>query len=126
MARMIAFVVPGPPVGFGNQLGRFKFTKKKVRYIEYMKKVQAIAAALVELPLKASHAGEAIRVTTHSFFVNGVHPDPENVHKGIKDALFYAPKGTAKGCGDKYTGGSYSWPLYDAHEPRVEVIVELP
>lgn len=120
--KRIEFEVLGPPVGYTIQLGRFANNKKKFKYVAYKKLVQEYAAHFMALPLQARHAGEPIKITTHAYFVNGVHPDPENVHKGVKDALFYG----GGGCGDKYTGGSYSPPLYDPENPRVTVIVEFP
>ena len=59
-------------------------------------------------------------VFTRCYFSKGTHADPENVHKGIKDALFYQKGG---GTADKYTGGGYLPPMYDKDNPRVEVIV---
>jgi len=63
---------------------------------------------------------KAIMVFTRCYFASGVHADPENVHKGVKDALFYQKGG---GTADKYTGGGYLPPMYDKKNPRVEVIV---
>jgi hypothetical protein len=58
---------------------------------------------------------------TEAWYGSGVHCDPENTHKLVKDALFYeAPKGSAK---DKFTSGIYSGPLQDKLRPRVEVKV---
>lgn len=121
--RMVhKFVVDGTPRGYCIQMGRYQNTKVKRRYVAYKQLVQAVAdlSGLV-LPLQASKE-KPIRVFTRAYFETGVHPDPENVHKGVKDALFYK----AGGVGDKYTGGAYEPPLYDAERPRVEIEVFIP
>jgi len=64
------------------------------------------------------------RVTTISFFRNKQHPDPENVHKGIIDALMYGFKQRKVRANDKHIGGEYVHPKYDAANPRVEVRIE--
>lgn len=103
-------------------MGKYQNTKVKRRYVDYKQLVQAVAdLSGLALPLQASRE-KPVRITTRAFFKNGVHPDPENVHKGVKDALFYK----AGGVGDKYTGGSYDPPLYDAERPRVEITIEVP
>lgn len=98
-----------------------RWNKRKRKYIEYKQLVQSLCP--FELPLRAS-VEFPILVETQAFFEHGTHPDPENVHKGIKDALFYGLAG--KGGGDKYTGGSYDPPLYDRENPRVVVTLWLP
>lgn len=57
-------------------------------------------------------------IGTVAYFVNGIHPDPENVHKLTKDALFWKVRG-----GDKWTGGVYVPPRYSREQPRTEVFV---
>jgi hypothetical protein len=57
-------------------------------------------------------------IGTIAYFVNGIHPDPENVHKLVKDALFWKVVG-----GDKWTGGVYLPPRYSRIDPRTEVFV---
>ena len=52
-------------------------------------------------------------VRTVIFFKDRTHSDPDNVHKGINDALFK---------NDKYVSGEY-WFFYDIEDPRVEVSV---
>lgn len=110
----LRFVVLGPPVGYTTNNGRFYNTKRKKKYLDYKKLVQETCP--FRLPLESSKSAP-VHIRTVAYFVNGTHPDPENVHKGVKDALFYG----ASGAGDKYTGGSYEPPLYDAKNPRVEV-----
>ena len=117
--HVLEFVVPGAPVGYTVMAG--KWSHRKTKYVAYKKYVQECCEANgISLPLLASKECFA-RIVTKSYFVNGVHPDPENVHKGVKDAMFYKAKG-----GDKYTGGEYSHPLYDKENPRVEVRIEYP
>lgn len=124
--RTFQLEIPGPPVGYTIQLGRFANTKRKRQYVEFKTRVQELAAAAgIPVPLEASK-DEPILIITKAFFFNGIHPDPENVHKGVKDALFWKPRGTNKGAGDKYTGGSYSSPLYDKENPRTLVSIFIP
>jgi hypothetical protein len=61
-----------------------------------------------------------LHIHTRAYFKNGTHCDPENVHKLVKDAIFYKARG-----GDKYTAGCYPSPLYDKENPRVEVEITL-
>lgn len=121
--RIVTFEIPGPPVGYTIQLGRFANTKVKQKYREFKKLVQSLAP--IQLPLVASREKPVI-VETECFFVNGIHPDPENVHKGVKDALFWVKSGMGKGAGDKYTGGHYEPPQYDKLNPRTIVTVCIP
>ena len=60
---------------------------------------------------------QPVRVDVRCYFADGVHNDPENVRKGIVDALF--PDG------DKWVYGYHHHPLYDALNPRVEVVITL-
>lgn len=119
---MHRFIVDGTPRGYCIQMGKYQNTKVKRRYVEYKQLVQAVASLVgIELPLQASKE-KPVHIYTKAFFKDGVHPDPENVHKGVKDALFYK----AGGAGDKYTGGAYEPPLYDPERPRVEIEVRIP
>lgn len=61
--------------------------------------------------------GQPVRVDIWCWFADGTHNDPENVRKGIVDALY--PKG------DKFVFGYHHFPQYDAQNPRVEVEVSL-
>lgn len=54
-----------------------------------------------------------VRVDVWCYFGSGTHSDPENVRKGIVDALF--PDG------DKHVYGYHHHPLYDPADPRVVV-----
>lgn len=116
------FVVWGAPGGYYTQGKRPNWTRMRA-YIAYKNLVQSTAMAHgVKLPLVATR-DRPLKIHTVAYFQNGVHPDPENVRKGIVDALFYA-RGQPKGSGDKHVGGSHEPPLYDKTAPRVEVIIE--
>lgn len=123
--RELRFVVDGRPVGYYAQ-GKTPAYGRMMDYHRYKIHVQEVAALLgLRLPLRASRE-RPLWIETVAYFANGVHADPENVHKGIKDALFWEPKVPGvkrKGGGDKYTGGSYAPPKYDAEHPRVEILI---
>ncbi|WP_264778191.1 RusA family crossover junction endodeoxyribonuclease [Deinococcus aetherius] len=58
-----------------------------------------------------------VRLDVVCHFANRTHADPENVRKGVVDALFPG--------GDKWVYGGHDHPRYDAARPRVEVTVTL-
>jgi hypothetical protein len=114
----IRFYVPGAPVGF-KAGPRNQATNSKIA--SYAEKVRLYAKqAGLKLPLESTKMN-AIRVATGVAFQNGSrHPDAENVHKLIKDILFY--QGTTyvdktgalcvrkHGYGqDRYTCGQYDY-----------------
>jgi hypothetical protein len=120
------FTVEGPARGYTTtnraKAGqRAKRSAAILKYWSYCERVRLRAkeAGLRKLPLAATRT-RPLMVFTRCYFKNGVHADPENVHKGVKDALFYQKGG---GTADKYTGGGYLPPMYDAKNPRVEVVV---
>lgn len=114
--QSVTFVVPGKPVGYLIIAGKFYGGPRKTAYLNYKKLVQTLCPP--ELRDILATRERPVHVQTTSYFENGTHPDPENVHKGVKDALFYQKKG-----GDKYTSGQYAHPLYDKVNPRCEVTV---
>lgn len=115
------FEVPGPPVGYYAHGARPNHTRHQA-YVAYKRHVQVCAmAAGVRLPLVATHASPLL-VETEAYFEHGTHADPENVRKGITDALFYSRE--ARGSADKHTGGAFPPPLYDPANPRVVVVVK--
>lgn len=60
-------------------------------------------------------------VATRAWYSHKVHCDPENTHKLAKDILFRSPLDSGKtNNSDKYTGGVYDSPRYDASTPRLE------
>jgi len=114
------FTVPGNPVGY-YAVGKRPNWKRMKAYHDYCERVRLYAkAAGIPLPMKASK-NEPVMIATLAYFANGIHPDPENVRKGIADSLFYAGKRGNKGSGDKYCAGKFLYPLYDAANPRVEI-----
>ncbi len=120
------FEIPGHPVGYKTTTRASKYNKAYQGYVEYKKVVQLYAkAAGLRLPLKATKDNQ-VMIRTVSYFKTGRHPDPENVNKGVRDALFYnevklSSRSTGKG-DDKHTGGSFDPPKY-SDKPRVVVIV---
>ena len=118
----IAFTVPGPPVGYYAE-GKHPNWSRRKRYVAYKRLVQqcAVAAGIPGGTLQADEHSP-LYIHTVAYFQDGHHADPENVRKGIADALFYRQQG--KGGGDKFTGGSFEPPLYDRKNPRVEVVIE--
>jgi hypothetical protein len=120
------FVVEGAASGYtttnrAKKGQKHKVSKAILKYWAYCDRVRLRAkeAGLRKLPLQPSKE-QPLMFFTRCYFKSGVHPDPENVHKGVKDALCYQRGG---GTADKYTGGGYLPPEYDAQNPRVEVIV---
>lgn len=112
------FTIPGKPVGYYAEGKRPNWTRRNA-YVRWKRHVQTVALASgLKLPLAASREAPVfIRVTP--YFQNGTHPDPENVRKGVSDALFYGSSS-----GDKHCGGFFPWPLYDRANPRTEVEIE--
>ncbi len=116
------FVVPGKPLGYtthnrSNDRGGNKISAAVGAFWNYCKHVRKCAEAQcgVAMPLESSPENPWY-IFTVAMFPTKNHADPENVHKGIKDALFYKAK-----CGDKYTGGAYVEPFYDKNYPCVLV-----
>ena len=114
----LRFTVCGPPVGYYAE-GKAPNQTRRRRYVEWKRlvAVELWQQCGIRVPLLARKEHPLV-VRTVTWFRNGRHADPENVHKGVKDALFYNAKG-----GDKYTGGSYDPPRYDPTNPRVDVFV---
>lgn len=120
VTKKLKFVIPGQPRGFVsyNRGGR-GINKAVLRYWEYMKYIREMAEeAGIKLPLEADEK-RPVRIKTRCYFQNRVHSDPENCHKGLKDALFYKAKNA-----DKYTSGFYFKPHYDKKNPRMVVNIE--
>ncbi len=122
----IEFVIPGPSVGYYAQ-GKAKpcfgsdAYRRMARYHNYCDKTRWLAVENgADLPLVATRIAP-ILIRTICWFQDGTHPDPENVHKGIIDSLFY--RKYKRGTADKYTGGCFYPPQYDSDNPRVEVII---
>lgn len=125
----LRFTVLGAPCGF-VAAGHRQWSKRTSKAWTYAKKVRKTlkdhiegggitvdAVSPDEMHLVANKDAP-LRIATVAHFVNGTHPDPENVHKLVKDSLFHKAPG-----GDKHTGGLYAPPRYDKDLPRVEVMV---
>lgn len=97
---------------------RRKVSAKAAAYWQYCGAVRMIARSKgIHTPME-SPPDAPLMIFTRCFFFSRTHLDPENVHKGVKDALCYKAK-----FGDKYTGGHYLPPMYDKSNPRVEVLI---
>lgn len=118
---MKTFIVPGRPQGYYAQGSHPNWTRMN-EYHAYKIHVQECARqAGISLPLHSTKE-KPLYVAVEPFFQNGVHCDPGNVQKGVCDALFWTPKGSpVKRGSDKFTGGHFPWPYYDAKNPRVVV-----
>ena len=107
----VEFFVPGDPVGYTIALN--KRADRVRRYHGFCERVRWEARrAGVPLPLMATKDRPAY-IYTQAVFKGQRFPDPENVHKGVKDALFYATRGRGRGRGDdRWTGGLYEAPAF--------------
>ena len=116
------FTIPGPPVGF-YVLGSRPDWLRKQAYHKWLKSVRRVAReAGVPVGQMSATKRSPMWIETVAWFANGRHPDPENVRKAVADALFYT-KANRRGSADKFVGGAFPPPLYDAENPRVEVMV---
>lgn len=116
---MYRFQIPGIARGYTTHNRGGKPSKQIIAYWQYMEDARKAARFIAKMPLPLeSPKAEPLMIFTRCYFRDGRHPDPENVHKGIKDALFYKAKD-----GDKHTGGHYLPPLYDKQNPRVDVFI---
>ena len=111
------FEIPGAPLGFIAGWDKKSWAKRR-QYMVWTKGIRTIAMA-AGWRFPAATRAEPLAIHTRAFFRNGVHPDPENVHKAVADALMYKLK-----CADKYTSGGYASPLYDKENPRTEVVID--
>ena len=115
----IEFTIRGKPVPFIAHWDKAAPATRK-RYIEWCKTVQnyaMVAGFRFEPPTERS----PLYAHTRAWFPDRRHGDPENIHKSVVDALFYRKGEGSKG--DKYTGGFFDAPRYDAHNPRVQVVI---
>ena len=112
----VRFEIPGKPVAFIAAWDKQDWKKKRA----YMEWVQFVRICARRAGFDAEPATKAMPICIHTrcWFKNGVHPDPENVHKAVVDALMYELKNR-----DKYTGGAFPAPLYDPLNPRVEIVI---
>lgn len=116
--RVLEFVVWAHPVGYTTTTRGSKKSSVAVRkYWRYCERVRMFAEEQgAKMPLE-SPPDDPWYIFTVAVFADGTHADPENIHKGIKDALFYKAE-----FGDKHTGGAYCEPLYSKENPCVVVM----
>ena len=105
--------INGNALPYTRTTQRAKYSAKYARYTHWKHYVQqcfetytAIACnpyQLLEVPVKAY-------LHSRIYFANKKHADPDNVQKGIEDALFKD---------DKYVAGTYDFE-YSKENPRVE------
>jgi len=116
---MYRFQIPGVARGYTTHNRGGRPSKAIIAYWQYMEDTRKVAKHKAKMPIPLeSPRDQPLMIFTRCYFKDGRHPDPENVHKGIKDALFYKAKD-----GDKHTGGHYLPPLYDKQNPRVDVFI---
>lgn len=121
MKLPITFTVPGHPVPFLVGV-RHQSRKRRDAYEDYCARVRMFAR-LAGVKGIAITAETPLHFHTCAFFENRRHGDPENIHKAVVDAICYNPEGGKGGKQDKWTGGSFTPPRYDAKNPRVEVAI---
>lgn len=111
------FLIEGHPLGYYSTTYRGKFVDPRAKkYAVWKTVVQGHALASgVKIPLIATPTSPVL-IVTRATFKGGVHSDPENVHKGIVDALFERSPG-----GDKHVAGMFASPMYG--DPQVEIII---
>jgi len=124
------FIVEGQPVPYTRTTQKQKWVDKRwQKYIDYRAKIQVAFFKSVEThPMKKYFATSMVTknkpldtketkiyVSIKMFFANRQHGDPDNIMKGILDALFVS---------DKYCAGTFDFE-YDKDAPRVEVKIEL-
>ncbi|MGX7894421.1 RusA family crossover junction endodeoxyribonuclease [Tsuneonella sp. HG222] len=106
----------GNPIGYYRTTQGAKWKPEAIRYNLWKSHVVAAyidAGGTVNAtgykPLKTGK--EKWLLTTMSYFANDVRPDPDNVQKGVADAIFV---------NDKYVIGTYDF-AFDHECPRVEI-----
>jgi hypothetical protein len=103
------------PVPYTRTTQRAKFKDPAYQKYAAWKKF-VIATCLAEAGKTSMIPGlldgkKKTRLNCTCFFINKRHGDPENIRKGIQDALF---------ANDKYVWGSVDF-FYDKESPRVEI-----
>lgn len=108
--------LPGPPRGFTVSRG---YNKSSAPSFAWATELQRLLDHHYQVDYLVASEDHPIFFYTEAWFCDGRHPDPENVGKLARDALFYhSPPGSGK---DKYTGGAHAGPLYDKLHPRTEI-----
>lgn len=106
----------GNPIGYTRTTQGSKWSPNYARYCAWKEYVVAAfdrAANTATWEGKPIKSKEKMYLHTFMFFANKKHPDPDNVAKGVADALFQ---------NDKLVAGSYDF-SFDKDNPRVEVII---
>jgi hypothetical protein len=127
------FYVPGDPVGFKAGPRNHITTSKIASYAEKVRLFASLQAGF-KLPLTSERLYPMLLHTIIAFGSGKNHPDAENVHKLIKDILFYHGKTYVDKTGalcvrkhgygnDRYTWGSYEY-CYQS-KPGVIVIIKM-
>ena len=119
--------------GYETMTYRGRFNTRAKRYHRWCQKVRvcALAAGFLKLPLPSRD--RAVQVDVACWFPSKRHPEPENVRKGIVDALYYPrwlpmrrkmlEEAGAVGHLDRFVYGGHGPPRYCPEHPRVEVRV---
>jgi len=109
----------GNPIPYVRMTQRSKFVSRQARrYLMWKKYVQA-AALTQARPKFLNHLVDGAKKTWVDcmiYFADGRHGDPDNIRKGILDALFED---------DRHVAGNVDFD-YDAESPRVEVVIWRP
>lgn len=110
----------GNPIGYHRTTQGSKYSAAAMRYSYWKNHVVAAyidAGGTVNCPgYKPLDIGKAkAYLRTMTYFATNARPDPDNVQKGIADALF---------ANDKNVAGSYDFD-FDKANPRVEVTIEI-
>jgi len=111
------FVIPGRPQGYTVMMRKGRFSVRAKAYHKWQESVKEYALAAGWRWSKATFERQ-IYVETDAYFPDKRGCDPENVRKGIVDALFPSKSG-----GDKYVHGRHAPYRVDALNPRVSVWV---
>ncbi len=115
-------VIPGKAVGYYAS-GKVPNWTRRHEYYAYRDKVRMLAFHAGIIPPLHADKEHPIYINTFATFGSGVHADPENVRKGIVDALFYGTsRVTMKQASDKFVGGIAMHPVY-GDEPNVRIDV---
>ena len=119
--KILLLHIPGKAIGYCTHGSRQSWDRK-VQYYNYKKRVQWTATERrIRLPLVATEE-RPVFIRTQLFCKKRIHADPENIHKGIVDALFYEKKKGAKGTKDKHCGGVFQPATY-GDKDGVDVII---
>jgi len=107
--------INGNPIGYHRTTQGSYWNKSSKRYYAWKQHVVAayVKATGVECGTDKPVAKSKDKIYLHTkiYFANNTRSDPDNVQKGIADALFQD---------DKYVAGSYDF-FMDKENPRVEV-----